>query len=247
MFADAMLVFWRDWKVLERRLVKFLLSRMITPLLYLIAFGWGIGRTVTVTGGGSYLDFLVPGIIALNSMNISFSSVGPPVHTERLFHKTLDEYLTAPISELSFIFGKVMTGILRGMLSSAIIVIISYLFGARFTINAWFLFILLLNCTIFSLLGFTAALVIDGHEDLANFNTYILLPMSFLCGTFFRTAHLPEAVRYIIDILPLTNVSVLLRSIGAGAPINYLCVGNLVFYLIIMFIAARWSMKQLTK
>ena len=64
MFTDIWTVFWRDWVVLKRRMTKFILSRMVAPMLYLVAFGWGLGRSIQVTGG-SYIDFLVPGILAL--------------------------------------------------------------------------------------------------------------------------------------------------------------------------------------
>ena len=62
MLQDIMTVFWRDWLVLKRRLVKFIFARMVTPMLYLIAFGWGLGKNINVQSG-SYLDFLVPGIL----------------------------------------------------------------------------------------------------------------------------------------------------------------------------------------
>ena len=73
MVGDIATVFGREWLLLSKRLGKFMLSRMIAPLLYLIAFGWGIGRNIPMNGG-SYLDFIVPGIMALNAMNISFNS-----------------------------------------------------------------------------------------------------------------------------------------------------------------------------
>ena len=78
MIDDIITVFWRDWIVLKRRLTKFILSRMVAPILYLTAFGWGLGRSIAVESG-TYLDFLVPGILALNSMNIAFNSI-TPVH-----------------------------------------------------------------------------------------------------------------------------------------------------------------------
>lgn len=111
MLYDIWTVFWRDWIVLKRRLTKFILSRMVAPLLYLIAFGWGLGRSITVSSG-TYLDFLVPGILALNSMNISFNSV-IPVHAERIYHKSLEEYLVAPIRPTAFVIGKVLASTLR--------------------------------------------------------------------------------------------------------------------------------------
>ena len=54
---DIATVFWRDWVVLKRRMAKFILSRMVAPMLYLVAFGWGLGRSIQVASG-TYLDFL---------------------------------------------------------------------------------------------------------------------------------------------------------------------------------------------
>ena len=105
MLQDIATVFWRDWVVLRQRMKTFIFSRMVTPILYLVAFGWGLGRNVQMDGGSSYLDFIVPGILALNSMNISFNSVGSPLNMSRLYHKTLEEYLVAPISPVAFVLG----------------------------------------------------------------------------------------------------------------------------------------------
>ena len=103
MLYDIWTVFWRDWVVLKHRMIKFILSRMVAPILYMVAFGWGLGRSIN-TGTGSYLDFLVPGILALNSMNIAFNSL-TPVHAERIYHKSLEEYLVSPIRPIAFVAG----------------------------------------------------------------------------------------------------------------------------------------------
>lgn len=76
---DVYTVFWRDWVVFKKIFFKFLCSRMITPFLYIFAFGIGLGRNVSVDGG-SYLSFLIPGMIALNSMNISFNTIAAPLN-----------------------------------------------------------------------------------------------------------------------------------------------------------------------
>jgi ABC-2 type transport system permease protein len=215
MLTDIATVFWRDWLVLQRRLGTFIFSRMITPVLYLVAFGWGVGRSVQVSQG-NYLDFIVPGILALNSMNISFNSVASPLNMSRLYHKTLEEYLVAPISPWAFIIGKVLSGTLRGLISSLIIIMLAYLFGAKLQLSLLFWLVIILNCLVFSSLGFVAAMLINSHEDMGNFSTYVLLPMSFLCATFFSTDKLPVVVREILEILPLTHASHALRAIGSG-------------------------------
>lgn len=181
--TDIGTVFWRDWIVLKRRLMKFILSRMVAPMLYLVAFGWGLGRSIEVSSG-TYLDFLVPGILALNSMNISFNSI-TPVHAERIYHKSLEEYIIAPIWPAAFVIGKILAALLRGLISSAIILLLAYAFGANLNLSGLFLVVLMLNCIIFAEIGFLAAMKINTYEEMSQVNTYILLPMSFLCGTFF--------------------------------------------------------------
>lgn len=236
-------VFWRDWIVLKRRLARYILSRMISPILYLVAFGWGLGRNITINQG-SYLDFIVPGIIALNSMNISFNAVGTPVNMSRLYHKTLEEYVLAPISAFSYVAGKVLAGVLRGIISSIVIVILAYVFGAHLIITPWFLLALFLNCAVFAALGLVAAMIMNSHEEMSNFNTYVLTPMSFLCATFFTPNQLPPFLHWVIELLPLTHASYALRQAGSGGDVPGLALGVLTLYLgLLLWIGVR-KMKQ---
>ena len=239
MIEDIFTVFWRDWIVLKRRLTKFILSRMVAPILYLVAFGYGLGRSISVESG-TYIDFLVPGILALNSMNISFNSI-TPVHAERVYHKSLEEYILAPIEPAAFVIGKILAAMLRSMISSTLIIGLAWLFGASLqtltnpaTLLA-FLAVLLLNSAIFAGLGFIAAMTINTYEEMAQVNTYILLPMSFLCGTFFKTTTLPETVRFIIELLPLTHTSYLLR----GADTGYSLVILTIYLMIVLYASIR--------
>ena len=242
---DIGTVFWRDWIVLRRRLAKFILSRMVAPILYLVAFGWGLGRSIQVESG-TYLDFLVPGILALNSMNISFNSI-TPVHAERVYHKSLEEYILAPIWPDAFVIGKTLAAILRGLISSAIILILAALFGAHLTLSPLFLLILILNCAIFAEIGFIAAMKINTFEEMSQVNTYILLPMSFLCGTFFKATALPDAVRVVIECLPLTHTSYLLRGLATGTPTALSSLLVLILYTIGGWLLARRMFHNLTK
>lgn len=236
-------VFWRDWIVLKRRLGRYILSRMVAPVLYLVAFGWGLGRSVSM-GQGSYLDFIVPGIIALNSMNISFNAVGTPVNMSRLYHKTLEEYLLAPISSFSYVAGKVLAGMLRGVLSSLVIIALAGIFGAKLSLNIWFVMALLLNCAVFSSLGFAAAMIMNSHEEMSNFNTYALTPMSFLCATFFSPKALPVFLHGVINLLPLTHASYVLRQGWAGGDAAF-SLGVLTLYLSLFLWFSVRKMNQI--
>ena len=211
MIQDIATVMWRDWIVLRRRLKKFILSRLVTPVLYLVAFGWGLGKNINLASG-TYLDFLVPGIVALNTMNVSYMSI-TTVHAERVYHKSLEEYLSAPIEPAAFVFGKVLSAVVRASISTALILGVALSFGAGLNFEpVTFLSVVVLNSIIFASVCFCAALKVQTYEELAQVNTYLLMPMSFLCGTFFSTAELPPAVRLVIDLLPLTHTSYLLRE-----------------------------------
>ena len=211
MIQDIATVMWRDWIVLRRRLKKFILSRLVTPVLYLVAFGWGLGKNINLASG-TYLDFLVPGIVALNTMNVSYMSI-TTVHAERVYHKSLEEYLSAPIEPAAFVFGKILSAVVRALISTALILGVALSFGAGLNFEPLtFLSVVVLNSIIFASVCFCAALKVQTYEELAQVNTYLLMPMSFLCGTFFSTAELPPAVRLVIDLLPLTHTSYLLRE-----------------------------------
>ncbi|MPM46597.1 Inner membrane transport permease YadH [bioreactor metagenome] len=245
MLIDIKTVIWRDWIVLRRRLGRYILSRKASPVLYLVAFGWGLGSQIQVRGG-SYLDFIVPGILALNSMNISFNAVGTPMNMSRLYHKTLEEYQIAPISAASFVIGKVVSGMIRGIISSLVIIILAFAFGATLTIHGWFWLILLLNCALFAGLGFVAAMIMNSHEEMANFNTYVLTPMSFLCATFFSTDRLPSLMHYLVEILPLTHASHALRMAGQNQDPALWSVGILLAYSMVFLTIGIWQMKRVT-
>lgn len=244
MLRDIWIVFWRDWIVLKHRLTKYILSRMVSPLMFLIAFGWGLGRSIDV-GSGSYLDFLVPGLLAMNSMNISFNSI-ISVHAERIYHRSLEEYLIAPIRPDAFVMGKVAGAVLRGLISSFIIIVLSCLFGAHFILSPLFLFVLTMNCMIFAEIGFLAAMYISTYEEMSQVNLYVLLPMSFLCGTFFSTAALPDAVRWFVEILPLTHTSHLLRSLGGTGEASMLSLAVVVAYAVLGLMMNTWKFRRLT-
>ncbi len=211
MIQDVATVMWRDWIVLRRRLKKFILSRLVTPVLYLVAFGWGLGKNINIASG-TYLDFLVPGIVALNTMNVSYMSI-TTVHAERVYHKSLEEYLSAPIEPSAFVVGKVLSAVVRALISTALILSVALSFGAGLNFEPLnFFSVVVLNSIIFASVCFCAALKVQTYEELAQVNTYLLMPMSFLCGTFFSTAELPSVVRFVIEILPLTHTSYLLRE-----------------------------------
>ncbi|MGO0122627.1 ABC transporter permease [Desulfothermobacter acidiphilus] len=240
---DFYAVLWRELIVLKRGFWKFFASRLVNPLLYLIAFGWGIGRSVQMSQG-SYLEFVIPGIVALSAMTTSFGAAGTPLNMARLYHKTLEEYLIAPVSTFSFVMGRVLAATLRGLLAALIILGLALLFRTHLPLGAAFLLVLFLTCFLFSALGVVAAMTINSHEDMANFTTFVIMPMSFLCGTFFSTSKLPMGVRQLIELLPLTHTNLALRQLASHGPFPWTALAVLLAYSLFFFALAVYTVRH---
>ena len=232
---EAATVLWREYLFFKRRIGRITSSAIMSPVLYLIAFGWGFGKDVVVEGA-TYMHFLIPGLIAMTTMNTSFNAVSSRIITSKLFERSFEYYLTSPISMPLMSFGYILSGALRGIYASFLIILVSLLFGVTIEINFYFLIVCFLNSFVFSALGYAAALSIESHYDMGRFNTYIMTPMSFLCGTFFSLENLPAAVKSIIGILPLSHASASLRSIVLKGSFSHSSILVLAVYAVLLYI-----------
>ncbi|WIV11798.1 ABC transporter permease [Proteiniborus sp. MB09-C3] len=232
---EVFTVMWREFIFFKRRIGKITSSAVMNPILYLIAFGWGLGRDVIVEGS-TYMHFIIPGIIALSTMNTSFNAVAMRINISKLHEKSFEYYLTSPVRMPLMALGHILSGALRGMYAAALIVLVSYLFGIKINIDIYFIIICFLNSFLFSALGYGAALSIDSHYDMNRFTTYIMTPMSFLCGTFFSLNNLPLIIKKIISILPLSHASISLRSIVLSGDFDYKSIFILFIYSVIFYV-----------
>ena len=210
-----------DLRFLSRNWLKTLATTLVAPVLYLLAFGYGLGRGATVEGY-SYLDFVIPGIIALTAMTTSFNAAGMKLHVDRLFYKCFDEALMSPISPFSIIVGKTLIGVVRGLISTAALLAACFFFSPLPAVNMMFWLTLVVTCFVFSFLGVFVALVAKSHQDMSVFMSLVILPMSFLSGTFFSLSQVPEALRIVLSFSPLTHTSLCLRASALGQPFPWL-------------------------
>ena len=79
-------VLWEKWTEFKRDFYKITLAAMISPLMYLIIFGMGIQTT---SHGEPYLNYLIPGIVAMSTMTGSFGAVAQNMSVQRLYEKAL--------------------------------------------------------------------------------------------------------------------------------------------------------------
>lgn len=206
-------VFLREFLIFQQRLVHlgYVVSIIFTPLLYLLAFGLGLGHKVSVAGA-SYLDFLLPGLIAMSSMTNAYTWIATNLTVSRLHFRTLQVYLQAPLSPAAIVAGQVLAGVLWGVLASCLLLVLGLLCGGKIWVNAIFFLALVCNCIVFAAFGVVVGMKSRSHEDNATFTNFFILPMAFFGGTFFPLDTIPWFLKSIIMTLPLTHTNFLLRQ-----------------------------------
>lgn len=215
LLADSLTVFWGDWLDLRVRIVQVAASGLVSPLIYILAFGLGLGSSLPKPAVGSnYLEFILPGMVALSSMTISFGGTTFSICGDRLFTKTFEEMLLVPVHPLALYFGKMLAGVVRGLMTSGSVILIAVLFTGKFWsfLNPLFLLVLVLNCAVFAGLGVIVGLNVRSLESVGLYNNFVIIPMSFLGATFFDPATLPGVLKILVYLLPLTYTSIGLRA-----------------------------------
>jgi ABC-2 type transport system permease protein len=209
-------VYLREMIILRRRLAKLIPAWSVSPLLYLIAFGYAVGRHVNV-GGHSYLEFLLPGLAAMASMTQAFAIAGE-INIARFYWHIFDEFQAAPISNLAYVLGEVLAGMTRAVLAGCVVLFLGALFGVILSYNLFFWAAFLLNSFVFASLAVGLAMHVKSHADQTLLNNFIITPMAFLGGTFFPLSQLPLWGQRLLEILPLTHAAKAVRSAAFVEP-----------------------------
>jgi ABC-2 type transport system permease protein len=205
-------IFYREILLFRRRLLRlgYVVSALFAPMLYLLAFGLGLGKRVAMAGG-SYLDYLLPGLIAMTSMTNSYTWIATSMTVGRLHFRTFQVYIQAPVTAADIVVGQILAGMVRGLFASVVLLGLGLGLGSAFYFNPMFILALLLNCLVFAAFGVIVGMKSRSHEDTATFTNFFIMPMAFFCGTFFPVDEMPWLLKDIIKALPLTHTNHLLR------------------------------------
>lgn len=207
-------VYWREMLILRRRLFRQVASMSVAPLLYLLAFGVGLGRDVTVQGR-PYLEFLIPGLIAMNTMMQSFA-IATEINVARFYWGIFEEFQAAPISDASYVLGETCAGITRASLAVLIIIVIGLVAGVHLSYNLYFWGAVLLTALFFAALAIALAMLVKSHADQALLTSFVITPMAFLSGTFFPLENMPVWLKPVLRCLPLTPATEAIRAAAFG-------------------------------
>ena len=223
-------VLWEKWVEFRRDFYKITLAAMIAPLMYLIVFGMGIQ---TMSHGQSYLEFLIPGVVALTTMNGSFNAIAQSLNVQRLYEKAFDQVMISPTPLWQFIVGQILAGSLRGMYAGGVILVLTLPIAKDLVFNGLSVFIMFLNGAVFASIGVLVSFIAKNHADVPRFSNYFIMPMAYLCNTFFAVERMPHGIRELVMALPLSQASAMIRNVANNESVGYWGIVILFMYLIV--------------
>jgi len=202
---DTIYILWlRQMKKFRRSGVRMIIS-VVQPLVYFVALGYGLNSIFQAAGRGSYIQFIVPGIIGQTTL---FSCIFWGVNL--IFDKQfgfLKETLVAPVSRTSVLLGGALGGATIGVLQGIILFIIAILFG--FHPYSWpmvgltLFFLILLSLAMVSFSSAIGAIVNDMQGFMAITN-FLVLPLFFLSGAMFPLDGVPRVMKAFAYVNPLS-------------------------------------------
>jgi lipooligosaccharide transport system permease protein len=217
------------------------------PLMYLIAFGYGLTPLVgglTYSGETvSYLQFIAPGMIALGVLFQGFFEAAYGSFIRLNYQRTWEALLTAPLSFTDVFVGDWLWAATRGAIAGTVTGIVTVLLGFY---PWWGLLVALPLIGLGGLLFGAMGLIVAGIVrtiDQVNVPIFLLvIPMFTLCGTYFPRENLPLALRWIATALPLSPLVDLLRW-PLGLPTLWWL--ELGWLLLLIALSAAWAWQQI--
>ena len=238
-------VWLREAKIYLREKER-LISSVISPLLWIFAFGAGLGPTVSIEGY-NYQVFIYPGIMV---MTVLFTSLFYGIYI--IWDRKLDflkEVLVAPVSRASVFAGKMLGGATDAMIQVVFLLIIGLFIDIPLTavvIVRAFLVLLLISIAMVSI-GLVIGASLRSPEGFNLVIGFVMWPMFFFSGALFQVENLPPWLTAVTFINPLTYGVDALRGIILGInqfPI-YLDIGIMLLFSAVMMGVGVLSFRKM--
>lgn len=189
------------------------------PLLLLVALGFGFGPIYQKAGGGNYIQFLAPGVIAMGILFISVFS-GIEIIWDRQFG-FLKETLVAPVSRFKIMIGRTLGGGTVAIIQGLIIFVLSLIVGFRpenLKLLPFAFVFMAFIAIFFTAFGTAIASLLEDIHGFQLIMNFLLMPLFFLSGALFPLQGLPKVFGVIASIDPLSyGVDGLRGTLVSGA------------------------------
>jgi len=197
------------WTLLKKELLRFwrvafqtVAAPVITALLYLLIFSHVLKSHVQVYDGVPYTAFLIPGLIMMSVLQNAFANSSSSLIQSKVMGNIVFILLT-PLTHLQFFLAFLIAAIVRGLVVGLCIYLVAMWFVDLNIANPWLIIVFaLLGSALLGTLGIIAGIWADRFDQMAAFQNFIIMPLSFLSGVFYSIHSLPPFWQKVSQLNP---------------------------------------------
>jgi lipooligosaccharide transport system permease protein len=232
---------WRRNVTVWRRLMwPSLTTNVLDPLIFLFAFGYGLGAVLEKVGGLDYLSFVVPGMMCYAAMFAASFESTISAYARFSMQRTWDAILATPVTLTELMLGEMSWAATKGVFSATCVIGVGLAWGGvpslTGTLLAWP--VLALGAVCFACCGLVTTAYARTWDMFAYFFTFWVTPMFVFSGTFFEVTQFPWFVQVIAWLLPMTHLIAVVRPLAAGLPLDALAAAGHLLYVAALALAA---------
>lgn len=188
----------RFWKVGFQTV----LAPMVSTLLYLLVFFHVLEAHVEAYPGVAYTTFLIPGLVMMAVIQNAFANSSSSMIQSKISGNIVF-ILLSPLSYQAIFFAYILASVVRGLLVGLGVYLVTLIFfDIPLQLPLWVLLFVILGSAILGALGLIAGIWADKFDQLAAFQNFIILPLTFLSGVFYTVHSLPIGWQYLSHLNP---------------------------------------------
>jgi len=188
----------RFWKVSFQTV----LAPIVTALLYLMIFGHALRDHVQVYSGVGYTSFLIPGLVMMSVLQNAFANSSSSLIQSKITGN-LVFVLLPPLSHWEMYGAYVLASVTRGLaVGFGVFIVTIWFIPVSFTAPLFIILFAVLGSAILGTLGVVAGIWAEKFDQLAAFQNFIIVPLTFLSGVFYSTHTLPPGWREVSRLNP---------------------------------------------
>jgi ABC-2 type transport system permease protein len=188
----------RFWRVAFQTIA----APVLSAVLYLLIFGHVLSSRVQVYPGVSYVAFLAPGLVMMSVLQNAFANSASSLVQSKIMGNLVFQLVT-PLSAWHWFVAYVGAALARGLLVGLGVYVVTLLYAPPHVAHLlWVLLFALMGAALMGVLGLLAGLWSDKFDQMAVFQNFIVMPMTFLAGVFYSVHSLPGAWRTVSRFNP---------------------------------------------
>jgi lipooligosaccharide transport system permease protein len=226
-----------------------IISGFVQPVLYLMAFGFGIGQLIGDIQDGSgnpvsYAAYIAPALLATSAMNGALYDATWNVFFKMHFSKVYQVMLSSSLGPMDVALGEISWALIRGATYS--IGFMAIVMPLGLVTSAWGLLAIPAATLIafgFASIGMAITSYMKNFQQM-NWVNFFLLPMFLFSGTFFPVSVYPEWIQVIVKALPLWQGVDLVRSLMLGI-IDISVLGHIAYFVVMIVLGLSFTTVRL--